>query len=89
MADGAAQSYNAKQAAPYWGAGLKRNNAALYCGCSPNHFSKLVTEGLMPPGRDQSGVIVWLRWEIDAALAALPIKGQDAPRNSCDEAFGC
>lgn len=74
-----------------WGAALRRADAARYCGHSAGHFDKLVKNGTYPPGRDADGVAVWLRWELDSALAELPtVSGSDwNPINSCDEAFGC
>ena len=74
-----------------WGAGLRRADAARYCGHSPGHFDKLVRSGIYPPGRNAAGVILWLRSELDSALAELPtVGGQEwSEGNSCDEAFGC
>tara|TARA_B100000614_G_scaffold220472_1_gene207132 strand:- start:113 stop:364 length:252 start_codon:yes stop_codon:yes gene_type:complete len=74
-----------------WGAGLKRIDAARYCGHSPGHFDKLVKNGIYPQGRNADGVVIWLRWELDEALADLPSYGDEGAnrRNSCDEAFGC
>ncbi|MBK5933180.1 hypothetical protein CCR78_04190 [Rhodovulum imhoffii] len=46
--------------------------AAQYFGCSAGHFDKLVRAGVVPPGRIAGGVTVWLRNELDAALAELP-----------------
>ena len=73
-----------------WG-GARRIDAARYCGHSPGHFDKLVKSGVYPPGRDADGVVLWLRWELDAALAELPAIGERAwsEVNSCDEALGC
>lgn len=74
-----------------WGGALRRADAARYCGHSPRHFDKLVRSGIYPPGRNADGVAVWLRWELDSALADLPIIGGQmwSEGNSCDEAFGC
>jgi len=74
-----------------WGAALRRIEAARYCGHSPGHFDKLVRSGVYPPGRDADGVVLWLRWELDTALAELPTIGREvwSEVNSCDEAFGC
>ena len=79
----------ATAAAPFWRAALRRTAAVEYCGHSPGHFDKLVKSGKYPPGRDAGGVTVWLRWELDGALADLPIVGGQAAVNSCDGAFGC
>lgn len=75
--------------APYWAAALRRGKAAAYCGHSAGHFDKLVENGTYPPGRDADGVTVWLRWELDAALAELPVVGVVSGGSaSCDKAFG-
>jgi hypothetical protein len=68
--------------------GLRRVAAAAYCGVSPGHFDRMVKEGVMPAPRDQSGVKTWLRNELEEALYALPIMGNEGGGNSCDEAFG-
>ncbi len=80
---------NHSHAAPFWGAALRRGQAAQYCGHSPGHFDKLVKNGTYPPGRDADGVIVWLRWELDEALASLPTTGGQTwgGNNSCDDIF--
>ena len=72
-----------------WGAALKRVDAARYCGHSPGHFDKLVRTGVYPQGRDADGLTVWLTWELNQALDALPVRGGQQHSNSCDEAFGC
>lgn len=77
-----------RSAAPFWGAALRRCDAAQYLGISPGHFDKLVSSGILPAPRDADGVKVWLRWELDQALAELPVIGE-VTRNSADEAFGC
>ncbi len=74
-----------------WGGALRRADAARYCGHSAGHFDKLVKNGKYPPGRNADGVALWLRWELDQALAELPRvdASEWEPGNSCDEAFGC
>lgn len=74
-----------------WGGALRRADAARYCGHSAGHFDKLVKSGKYPPGRNAGGVALWLRWELDQALAELPRvdASEWEPGNSCDEAFGC
>lgn len=79
----------ANSAFSLWGAALRRGEAAHYCGFSAGHFDKLVGEGLLPLGREASGVTVWLRRELDIALEELPVRGQPAAANSCDGVFGC
>ena len=77
------------QATLYWGAAMPRGAAARYCGHSTGHFDKLVKNGTYPPGRNADGKTVWLRWELDEALADLPvIGGKEGKGNSCDTAFG-
>lgn len=71
-----------------WGAGLRRGEAAKYCGHSSGHFDKLVKEGVYPQGRNAIGVTVWLRGELDSALYELPIEGSERVKNSCDKVFG-
>lgn len=58
-----------------WPAGLRRETAAEYVGISPGKFDDWVERGLMPPPKRQDGVVVWLRWALDEALAALPEQG--------------
>jgi hypothetical protein len=72
-----------------WGGALRRAEAARYCGHSPGHFDKLVKNGIYPPGRNADGVALWLRWELENALAELPtVSGDDwETGNSCDEVF--
>lgn len=72
---------------PFTPGALQRIRAAQYVDVSPGHFDKLVREGLMPAPRDNGGVKVWLREELDAALYALPPK-EPAGGSSCDVAFG-
>lgn len=74
-----------------WGAALRRIEAARYCGHSPGHFDKLVKSTVYPHGRDADGVVLWLRCELDTALAELPPIGGEvwSEVNSCDEVFDC
>lgn len=67
--------------------GLRRVDAALHCGVSAGHFDRMVKEGVMPPPRDQLGVKVWLRQELDDALFGLPVIGEEGGGNSCDALF--
>ena len=73
---------------PFGPAAMRRDKAARYCGVSAGHFDRLVREGFMPAPRNQLGVKVWLRAEIDDALFALPTYGDEGGGNSCDVAFG-
>jgi hypothetical protein len=67
--------------------GLRRGDAALHCGVSPGHFDRMVKEGVLPAPRDQGGIKIWLRQELDDALFSLPIIGEDGGGNSCDALF--
>jgi predicted DNA-binding transcriptional regulator AlpA len=56
---------------------IDRNIAAAYVGVSPNTFDKMVGQGSMPPARQVSGKrIAWDVRELDAAVDALPHKGE-------------
>lgn len=72
---------------PFTPAALQRARAAQYVDVSPGHFDKLVREGLMPAPRDNGGVKVWLRDELDEALFSLPTYGTEGGASSCDEVF--
>ncbi|RMF38122.1 MAG: hypothetical protein D6754_08110 [Alphaproteobacteria bacterium] len=69
---------------------LRRAQAAAYCGASAPYFDRMVGEGLLPaPRRLGDGVKVWLRAELDEALAALPADGDGAGGpNPCDRLLG-
>ena len=71
---------------PSWPSGLRRGLAAGYVGCSVNYFYQMVREGVLPPGRRMGGVRVWLRPELDIALAELPadLDGVD-PADGADD----
>jgi len=80
------------RAYPFFAAsGLRRADAARYVGVSATTFDRLVKEGVMPRPRDQSGIMIWLRHELDDTLFALPVigdKGDEGGRSICDQAFG-
>lgn len=68
-------------------AGLRRAQAASYCGVSASHFDRMVDGGVLPKPRPLGGVNIWLRRELDEALFAITPTGESG-ENSCDRAFG-
>jgi hypothetical protein len=68
-------------------AGMSRAKVARYIGVSANTFDKLVAAGTMPASIAVPGLRrrVWLRRQIDAALAQLAGVPPPAPRPSTDE----
>lgn len=68
--------------------GLRRIDAARHWAVSPAHFDRLVKEGVAPSPRKLGSMKVWLRQELDDALFALPVYGEEGGGNSCDQAFG-
>jgi predicted DNA-binding transcriptional regulator AlpA len=52
--------------------GLRRQAAAYYVGVSPTKFDEWVAQGLMPQPKQEGGVVVWDRLELDAAFDVLP-----------------
>ncbi|MFY9831115.1 MAG: hypothetical protein WAK66_00125 [Methylocystis sp.] len=48
-------------------------NSAAYVNFAPNTFRKMVDDGAMPPPRRYGARLVWLRAELDRALALLPL----------------
>ncbi len=78
-----------RAALPWTPAALRREHAAAYVGMSANTFAALIRDGLMPPPRIAGGVKVWLRVDLDAALATLPTEGgETGGGEQCDAAFG-
>lgn len=54
--------------------GYPRDEAASYVGVSVPTFERCVRKKTMPPPRKVSdGRVVWLRSELDEALAKLPV----------------
>ncbi len=47
--------------------------SAAYVNFAPNTFRKMVDDGAMPPPRRYGARLVWLRAELDRALALLPL----------------
>jgi predicted DNA-binding transcriptional regulator AlpA len=56
--------------------GLSRVEAAIYVGVSPSLFDIMVKDGRMPAPKRINSRAVWDRYELDAALEALPDEGQ-------------
>lgn len=65
-------------------AGLREPYAARYVGCGPTKFRELVERGVLPRPRRIDGMVLWLRDELDQALADLPADGEHE-RNPWDE----
>ena len=51
--------------------GLRRDDAALYCGLSPSTFDRWVEDGAMPQPIRRGGVVLWDVHRIDRAFEAL------------------
>jgi predicted DNA-binding transcriptional regulator AlpA len=52
--------------------GLSRVQAAAYIGVSPTLFDEMVKDERMPKPKHINARVVWDRFELDAAFAALP-----------------
>jgi len=61
--------------------GLRRQGAARYVGVSPTKFDEWVAQGLMPQPKQEGGVVVWDRLELDAAFDLLPDRPATAKFN--------
>jgi predicted DNA-binding transcriptional regulator AlpA len=61
------------------GRGLRREKAAAYVGVSAGLFDAMVREGDLPRPRLLGGgrVKVWDRADLDAAIEAAPVDGED------------
>ena len=58
---------------------IHRDAAAAYAGISPNHFDRLIVEGLMPaPRRLSERRLAWDVRQLDAAIDFLPVDGEVA-----------
>ena len=60
---------------------MKRSDAADFCGISVSQFGKMIRNGTMPKARDAGGAKIWLRTELEDALTALALDGE---QDECD-----
>jgi len=67
---------------------MKRSDAADFCGISVSQFGKMIRNGTMPKARDAGGAKIWLRTELEDALAALALDGERETDGCADQAFG-
>ncbi len=58
--------------------GLRRPDAAAYVGVSTSHFDSWVRAEIMPQPRVVGGVVVWDRFELDAAFDQLPRREENS-----------
>lgn len=58
--------------------GLSREEAAAYIGVSASLFDRMVKEGKMPNPKRYGARVIWDRFQLDAAFAALPTDGPNA-----------
>jgi hypothetical protein len=61
--------------------GLRRQTAAYYVGVSPTKFDEWVAQGLMPQPKQEGGVVVWDRLNLDIAFGELPDRPATAKFN--------
>ena len=66
---------------------MKRSDAADFCGISISQFGKMIKLGTMPNARNAGGAKIWLRLELEDALAALALDGE-RDEGCADQAFG-
>ncbi|MBB3207484.1 excisionase family DNA binding protein [Rhodopirellula rubra] len=59
--------------------GMKKADAAYYCGLSVRTFERLVASGEIRPRRVGSRTIIYLRSELDEYLGQLPVGGGEMP----------
>jgi hypothetical protein len=76
------QSRAAERAGEFgWPMGLRREYAAAYCGISTSKFDDWVARGLVPAGKRQDKVVLWVRRQLDLALESLPDDGHEGKAN--------
>jgi predicted DNA-binding transcriptional regulator AlpA len=61
-------------------AALRLDEAAAYVGVSVSHFLKAREKGVLPKPVNLLGAKVYLRRDLDQALALLPREGGDEPQ---------
>ena len=67
---------------------LKRSDAADFCGISVSQFGKMIKLGTMPAARNAAGAKIWLRLELEDALAALALDGERDEGCDTNKVFG-
>jgi len=67
---------------------LKRSDAADFCGISVSQFGKMIKLGTMPNARNAGGAKIWLRLELEDALAALALDGERDEGCDTNKVFG-
>jgi predicted DNA-binding transcriptional regulator AlpA len=50
---------------------MRADRAAAYLDMSPASFHRLVDEGVLPRGHPVKGMVIWDRYELDAAFESL------------------
>ena len=66
---------------------MRKSDAADFCGISISQFGKMIKLGTMPNARKAGGAKIWLRLELEDALAALALDGE-RDEGCVDQAFG-
>jgi predicted DNA-binding transcriptional regulator AlpA len=56
--------------------GLRKIDAAAYIGISPTQLDTWIKRGIMPAPKRIGGVVIWCRFELDAAFDAFSDQGQ-------------
>jgi predicted DNA-binding transcriptional regulator AlpA len=56
--------------------------AAAYVGVSPSKFDELVSRGVMPKPKRIDRLVIWDRYQLDAAFDSLAGQGQESPGES-------
>ena len=67
---------------------MKKADAAGYCGISVSQFGKMIKLGTMPTARNAGGAKIWLRLELEDALAALALDGERDEACDTNKVFG-
>ena len=67
---------------------MKKADAAAYCGISVSQFGKMIKLGTMPNARNAGGAKIWLRLELEDALAALALDGERDEVCDTNKVFG-
>jgi len=67
---------------------MRKSDAADFCGISVSQFGKMIRNGTMPKARDAGGAKIWLRTELEDALAALALDGEKDEECDNNKVFG-